>query len=50
MTSVIIKTSGDWRPEEGETRLSEVEGGKGLFAREIEKHCLPARSTARSIP
>lgn len=37
---VIIKTSGDWRPEEGETRLSEVEGGKGLFAREIEKALL----------
>jgi len=34
---VIIKTSGDWRPEDGETRLSEVQGGKGLFAREIER-------------
>lgn len=37
---VIILTSGDWRPEQGETRLSEVEGGKGLFAREIEKALL----------
>lgn len=34
---VIIKTSGDWKPSDGETRLSEVDGGKGLFAREIEK-------------
>lgn len=34
---VIIKTSGDWKPEDGEKRLSEIEGGKGLFVREIEK-------------
>lgn len=34
---VVIKTSGDWKPSDGEKRLSEVEGGKGLFAREIEK-------------
>lgn len=33
---VEIRTSGDWKPEQGETRLSEVEGGKGQFAREIE--------------
>lgn len=33
---VVIRTSGDWRPADGETRLSEAEGGKGLFAREIE--------------
>lgn len=32
----VIKTSGDWKPEQGETRLSDVEGGKGLFAKEIE--------------
>ncbi|MCB1652253.1 MAG: hydroxymethylbilane synthase [Alphaproteobacteria bacterium] len=32
----IIKTSGDWTPADGETRLSEAEGGKGLFAKEIE--------------
>ena len=32
----VIKTSGDWKPEHEETRLSEVEGGKGLFAKEIE--------------
>ncbi len=33
---VTIKTSGDWRPAEGETRLSELQGGKGLFIKEIE--------------
>lgn len=35
--TVIIKTSGDWKPADGETRLSELEGGKGLFVREIER-------------
>jgi hydroxymethylbilane synthase len=34
---VIMRTSGDWKPEDGEKRLSEAEGGKGLFAREIER-------------
>lgn len=33
---VVINTSGDWRPEQGEMRLQEAAGGKGLFAREIE--------------
>ncbi len=33
---VEIRTSGDWKPEHGETRLSEADGGKGLFAKEIE--------------
>ncbi len=33
---VVINTSGDWRPEQGEIRLQEAAGGKGLFAREIE--------------
>jgi hydroxymethylbilane synthase len=37
---VVIKTSGDWRPEQGETRLREDEGGKGQFAREIEQALL----------
>lgn len=37
---VEILTSGDWKPEDGETRLSEVGGGKGLFAKEIEKALL----------
>ena len=31
-----IMTSGDWKPEHGETRLAEAAGGKGLFAKEIE--------------
>lgn len=34
--TVEILTSGDWHPAQGETRLSEAEGGKGLFAKEIE--------------
>ena len=33
---VEIKTSGDWKPSQGEQRLSEAQGGKGQFAREIE--------------
>src|SRR5687767_4904247 len=37
---VVIKTSGDWKPQDGEKRLSEELGGKGLFAREIEKALL----------
>jgi len=38
--TVIIKTSGDWSPADGETRLSTIDGGKGLFAKEIEKALL----------
>lgn len=41
--TVIIKTSGDWKPADGETRLSEEQGGKGLFAHEIEKAILDGR-------
>lgn len=37
---VVIKSAADWKPEHGETRLSESEGGKGLFAREIEQALL----------
>ena len=37
---VIIKTSGDWTPAHGDVRLSAVEGGKGLFAKEIEQALL----------
>ncbi|MCB9990624.1 MAG: hydroxymethylbilane synthase [Rhodospirillales bacterium] len=37
---VEIHTSGEWAPAQGETRLSEAEGGKGLFAREIESALL----------
>ena len=33
---VVIKTSGDWDPAQGDVRLSETEGGKGQFAKEIE--------------
>lgn len=33
---VVIQTSGDWKPSQGETLLSEAAGGKGLFAKEIE--------------
>ncbi len=35
-----ILTSGDWKPEQGETRLAEAAGGKGLFAKEIERAIL----------
>ncbi len=40
---VTITTSGDWKPEEGENRLSEKEGGKGLFIKEIEAALLDGR-------
>ena len=43
---VIIKTSGDWRPEVGEARLSAEEGGKGLFAKEIEQALLAGKIDA----
>ncbi len=35
-----ILTSGDWKPEHGEKRLAEAAGGKGLFAKEIERAIL----------
>ena len=37
---VVIQTSGDWKPEQGETRLSAAKGGKGQFAKEIEQALL----------
>ncbi len=37
---VPIKASGDWKPEMGEQRLSEVAGGKGLFIKEVEQAIL----------
>lgn len=40
---VEIKTSGDWKPADGETRLSAAAGGKGLFAKEIEQAILEGR-------
>lgn len=43
MEVVEIRTSGDWKPEQGETRLSEKQGGKGLFAKEIEQALLEGR-------
>ncbi len=37
-TEIIpIKTSGDWQPADGEKRLDENQGGKALFAKEIEE-------------
>lgn len=36
----IIKTSGDWMPSDGETRLPEAGRGKALFAKEIEENLL----------
>ncbi len=40
---VVIETSGDWKPSHGETLLSEADGGKGLFAKEIEMAILDGR-------
>lgn len=37
---VEILTSGDWKPEDGETRLRSEDGGKGQFAKEIEEQLL----------
>lgn len=33
---VPIKTSGDWHPQQGEVRLPEGQGGKALFAKELQ--------------
>lgn len=40
---VVIETSGDWKPSHGETLLSEADGGKGLFVKEIEMAILDGR-------
>lgn len=40
---VVIETSGDWKPSHGETLLSEADGGKGLFAKEIEMALMDGR-------
>jgi len=37
---VIIETSGDWKPSDGEVLLSEADGGKAQFAKEIEEALL----------
>lgn len=34
---VVIQSKADWKPEEGEKPLCEENGGKGLFASEIEE-------------
>lgn len=33
---VIITTTGDWKPEQGEVALQDASGGKGAFAKELE--------------
>lgn len=38
--TVVIKTSGDWNPEQGEKPLNPDKGGKALFAKEIEEAML----------
>lgn len=40
---VVIQTSGDWKPSQGETLLSAAAGGKGLFAKEIEMALIEGR-------
>lgn len=40
---VEIQTSGEWKPAQGEVRLSEAKGGKGQFAREIEQALMDGR-------
>lgn len=34
---VVIQSNADWKPEDGEKPLSEENGGKGMFASEIEE-------------
>ena len=43
---VVIRTSGDWSPADGEQRLSEAAGGKGQFAKEIEEALMAGRIDA----
>lgn len=40
---VVIQTSGDWKPSHGETLLSEADGGKGMFCKEIELALMDGR-------
>ncbi len=37
---VVIKAAGDWKPAQGEVRLSEQAGGKGQFVKDIEEYIL----------
>lgn len=43
---VVIKTSGDWKPADGEVLLNHEQGGKALFAKEIEEALLAGRIDA----
>jgi hydroxymethylbilane synthase len=43
--TIIIKTSGDWTPEQGEGRIEHL-GGKALFAKELEEALLEGRIDA----
>jgi len=36
----VVRTSGDWKPEDGEVRLEALAGGKAQFAKEIEEALL----------
>ena len=40
---VVIKASGDWKPGQGEVRLSEAKGGKGQYVQNIEEHLRDGR-------
>jgi len=40
---VPLRTSGDWRPEQKESRFIDLGGNKGLFTREIEEALLDGR-------
>ncbi|MCB1782937.1 MAG: hydroxymethylbilane synthase [Alphaproteobacteria bacterium] len=43
---VVIKTSGDWSPADGEVRLLDAGGRKGQFSKEIEAALLEGRVDA----
>lgn len=38
--TIVIKAAGDWKPAQGEVRLSEQAGGKGQFVKDIEEYIL----------
>lgn len=41
--TILITASGDWKPSDGEKPLSEKEGGKGQFVKDIEEAILDNR-------
>lgn len=43
---VVIQTSGDWKPADGEVALPDDAGGKALFAKEIEEALLAGKIDA----